>query len=72
GIEQIITAAEQRFLGTYTKKFLIIDREYEPNNFALARAHGITVVELPSAQSGELSREDTEKLIQTVKKELGG
>ncbi len=72
GIEQIITAAEQRFLGTYTKKFLILDREYEPNNLKLAKAHGITVIELSSAQNGELSKEDTEKLIQTVKTELGG
>lgn len=72
GIEQIIIAAEPRFLGTYTEKFLILDREYEPNNRKLAEAHRITVIELPSAQNGELSKEDTEKLIQTVKKELGG
>ncbi|MGQ9496789.1 MAG: DUF1887 domain-containing protein [Desulfotomaculales bacterium] len=72
GIEQIITAAEQRFLGTYTKKFLILDREYESNNRKLAEAHRITVIELPSAQNGKLSEEDTKKLIQTVKKELGG
>lgn len=52
GIEQIITAAEQRFLGTYTKKFLILDQEYEVNNRKLAMAHGITVIELPSAQKG--------------------
>jgi len=72
GIGQIITAAEQRFLGTYTKKFLILDRDYESNNRKLAEAHGITVIELPSAQNGELSKEDTEKLIQRVKTELGG
>lgn len=57
---------------TYTEKFLILDREYEPNNRQLANAHRITVIELLSAQNGELSKEDTEKLVQTVKKELGG
>jgi len=57
---------------TYTEKFLILDQEYEFNNMELARAHGITVIELLSAQNGELSKEDTEKLVQTVKKELGG
>lgn len=72
GIEQIITAAEQRFMGTYTKKFLILDRDYEFNNRKLAVAHGITVIELPSAQNGGLSKEDTEKLLQIVKTELGG
>lgn len=72
GIDQLNTAAEPRFLGTYTKKFLILDREYGSNNLELARAHGITVIELPSAQKGELSQEDTEKLVQTVKTELGG
>ncbi len=72
GVEQIIAAAEQRFLGTYTEKFLILDREYEPNNLQLANAHRIRVIELPSAQSGKLSEEDRRKLVDTVKKALGG
>lgn len=72
GIEQIITAAEQRFLGTYTKKFLVLDREYGSNNLRLAKAHGIIVIELLSAQTGKLSLEDRNKLIQAVKAELGG
>ncbi|MDI6631878.1 MAG: DUF1887 domain-containing protein, partial [Thermoanaerobacteraceae bacterium] len=72
GIDRLNAAADPRFLGTYIKKFLILDREYEPNNLELARAYGITVIELSSAQNGELSREDTEKLIQTAKTELGG
>lgn len=72
GIEQIIAAAEQRFLGTYTEKFLILDREYEQNNRQLADAHRITVIELPSAQDGELSEGDRRKLVDKVKKALGG
>lgn len=72
GIDQLNTAAEQRFLGTYTERFLILDREYETNNRQLADAHRITVIELPSAQTGGLSPEDREKLIQIVKTKLGG
>jgi len=72
GIEQIIAAAEQRFLGTYTEKFLILDREYEPNNRQLADAHRITVIELPSGQNEKLSEEDRRKLVDEVKKILGG
>ncbi|TEB09032.1 Card1-like endonuclease domain-containing protein [Pelotomaculum propionicicum] len=72
-IEQLITAAEQRFLGTYIEKFIILDCEYEEkNNRQLADAHRITVIELPSAQNGELSEEDRRKLVDEVKKALGG
>jgi hypothetical protein len=65
-------------LGTYTKKFLILDREYGSNNRELAMAHGITIIELPSASTqngellGELSKKDREKLIETVKVKIGG
>lgn len=74
GVEQIIAAAENRFLGTYTRKFLILDRKYESNNKRLAEAHGITVIELLSAQKqkGELSEEDKKKLVGEVKGALGG
>lgn len=72
GIEQIVAAAEQRFLGTYIEKFLILDREYEQNNRQLADAHRIKVIELPSAQGGELTKEDRRKLVDEVKKALGG
>jgi hypothetical protein len=36
----------REYLGTYTNKFLIIDREYPPNNKELARAWNINVIEL--------------------------
>ncbi|MEW6276206.1 MAG: DUF1887 family CARF protein [Bacillota bacterium] len=73
GVEQIIAAAEQRFLGTYTEKFLVLDREYESNNLRLAQAHGIKVIELPSfGTKGTLSEEDKHKLLAEITIGLGG
>jgi hypothetical protein len=72
GIEQLMIASEPRFLGTYTAKFLILDREYETNNRQLAEAHRIEVIELPSARRGKLSDEDRRKLCDKVKERLGG
>ncbi|WP_424611079.1 DUF1887 domain-containing protein [Caldanaerobacter sp.] len=70
-LEQLITAGEARFLGTFTSKFLIIDREYGENNRLLAEAHRVKVIELPSVQEGALSPEDRKKLTEVVKEELG-
>lgn len=72
GIDQLTTAAEQRFLGTYTRRFLVIDREMGSNNRELAAAHRIAVVELPSLQGDALSEEDEHKLTTTVLSALGG
>lgn len=72
-IEQLVNATEQRLLGTYTKRFIIVDREYPENNRELAKAHKIKVIELCSAASeGCLADEDKRKLIEAVTKELGG
>ena len=71
GVEQIIAAGEQRFLGVYTKKILVLDREYGSDNLKLAQAHGITVIELPSAQTGALSPEDEQLLLASMRKQLG-
>jgi len=76
GIDQLNTAAEQRFLGTYTAKILIVDREFpKKNNSTLAKAHRIHIMELPSfSDSGgnDLSESDKEKLVSEVIKILGG
>jgi hypothetical protein len=72
GIDQLNTAAEQRYLGTYTRKFLIVDRLLGSNNRALAEGHRIMVIELCSAATGSLSDEDRGRLITTIRKELGG
>lgn len=71
GIDQLNTAGEQRYLGTYTHKFLIVDRELGSQNRALAEAHRINVIELCSGESGDLSPEDKEMLIRTVCRDLG-
>ncbi len=71
GIDQLNTAGEQRYLGTYTRKFLIVDREIGSQNRALAEAHRINVIELCSGENGELSSEDKEKLVRTIRKDLG-
>jgi len=47
-ISQLLnTAAEQRFLGTYTTKILIVDRKFPENSSTLAKAHRIHIMELP-------------------------
>ncbi|QZA33211.1 DUF1887 family CARF protein [Hydrogenibacillus sp. N12] len=69
-LEQLITAGENRFLGTFTNKFLILDREYEENNRKLAQAFKVEVVELPSAQEGPLSDADRQKLIEAIRRKL--
>lgn len=71
GIDQLTTAAEQRYLGTYTRKYLILDRKLGPNNRDLAEAHRIAVVELPSLQKGDLSKQDSATLLNTVLPSLG-
>ena len=55
GIKQLAVAGGQRFFGTYTKRFLVIDQVWSTrsNNRALADAIGIVLVELPGfAKSG--------------------
>ncbi len=71
GIDQLNTAGEQRYLGTYTRKFLIVDREMGSNNLELAKAHRIRVIALCSAENGRLSDEDRKKLVQTIRRDLG-
>jgi Holliday junction resolvase-like predicted endonuclease len=71
GIDQLTTAAEQRYLGTYIQKFLIIDRELGTNNRALAAEHHIHVIELPSLSEGTLRDQDWERLVSEVRTALG-
>ena len=71
GIDQLNTASEQRYLGTYTRRFLIVDREIGSENRALAEAHRIRVIELCSADTGVLSPEDSDELRRAIRKDLG-
>ncbi len=70
-LEQIITSTEAIFLGTYTKRFLVIDDKYPYDNLKLAEFHNITVIETPSAKEGKFSDEDELKLRTEIKKHLG-
>ncbi len=71
GIDQLNSASEQRNLGTYASKFLISAAPVDQNNKDLANAYRITVIELPSAATGAISPDDTDRLVQTVTKVLG-
>jgi hypothetical protein len=73
GIDQINAVAEQRYLGTYVRKFLVSGRPVDRNNRNLAKAYNIEVIELPSySKAGALSPEDRQKLIQGILARLGG
>lgn len=72
-LEQVNAACGREFLGIYTKKFLIVDREIGSNLHELARAWNVKVVELPSfGHQRSLSPRDEEKLKQEVRQHLGG
>lgn len=72
GINQLNTASEQRFLGTFISKFLILDRVLDSNNQALAEAHRVEVIVLRSRAGGnDLSKEVQTFLIETIRQKLG-
>lgn len=73
-IDQLNTAAEQRYLGTYTQKFLISNQDWSQFSDLrkLAKAHRIIVIELPEyAQTGALNDAEKEKLQTAILKGLG-
>jgi hypothetical protein len=75
GIDQLNTAGGQRYLGTYTRKMLVIDQRWDKsrsNLRELAEARRIAVIELPSfCTSGQLSPEDVKLLRCTACNQLG-
>jgi len=76
GIDQLNTAGSREFLGTYTKKILVIDRVWDQtrsNLRHLAEAHGIFLIELPSySKTGQIDVLEKQTAIQTIRKVLGG
>jgi hypothetical protein len=73
-IDQLNTAVEQRYLGTYTQKFLVSNQDWAQFSdlSELAKAHRIVVIELPGyAQTGALNEAEKEKLQTAVLKGLG-
>jgi len=72
GIDHLNAACAREYLGTYTNKFLIIDREYGPNNKELAQAWNIDIVELTeSIGQDKVVDVDKKKLVQAVTGVLG-
>ncbi len=75
GIDQLNTAGGQRYLGTYTQKMLVSDQVWDDsrsNLRELAQARRIEVIELSSfGDQGQLSAEDSEKLVSEVCRCLG-
>jgi hypothetical protein len=73
GIDQLNAVAEQRYLGTYLRKFLVSGKPVDRNNKNLAQAYRIEVIELLSyGESGMLNANDRQKLAETVRRRLGG
>lgn len=76
GIYQLNTAARREFLGTFTKKLLILGTAWErtPHNVQeLAQVSDIKVIEFPRyAETGELSDIDRARLVREVRATLGG
>lgn len=70
-IDQLNTASQREFLGIYTKRFLILDRELGTNNSELAKAHNIQTIELLDEwKNGKLSDSNKKQLIDVVSKTL--
>jgi hypothetical protein len=73
-IDQLTTAGEQRYLGTYTQKFLVSDLDWSEVSSlkALARAHKITLIELPGyGRDRILPADEAELLRSAILKGLG-
>ena len=76
GLDQLNAACNQRYLGTYTKKMLVINEVWDDtrsNLRELAEAWRTTVIELPSftEESPHLSDEDKQCLQIKVMEALG-
>lgn len=75
GIGQLNLAGSKQYLGTYTKKLLILDNQWPQNEHnwkEFAKDSDIKVIELPSyGESGSLSKEDEQRLIRDVQETLG-
>ncbi len=73
GIKQLAVAGGQRFFGTYTQRFLVIDQELgeRTNVRSLAAALGIHVVQLPSFQDETIAPEEQQMLVDRLVEKLG-
>lgn len=76
GIKQLLVGGDQRFFGTYAKRFLVINRKWgknEKNKFEFCQETNITVVELPSfvSETSRISAGDRQHFIQAVEGKIG-
>ncbi|HSK70437.1 MAG TPA: DUF1887 family CARF protein [Pyrinomonadaceae bacterium] len=71
-IDQLNSPTHREFLGTYTKKFLILHNELGSGNKKLTEAYRISVIELKdSLIDGNLSQGDFDLLKERITKVLG-
>ena len=71
-IDQLNGVAQQRYLGTYVRKFLISAHAVDDNNKVLAEAYRTQVVELLSyGRSGKIDAADAASLADTVLSTMG-
>jgi hypothetical protein len=75
-IDQLNTAGGREYLGTYTRKFWVRARSAGSTARTLdelATARSIIVIELPSyLETGQISPEDSQKLVTKIRKGLTG
>lgn len=71
GIDQLSTASQREYLGTYTNRFLIVDRQLPSNNADLAQAHRIRVITIQDDWKSGISEHDKQQLVKAVTKDLG-
>jgi hypothetical protein len=74
GMDQLVIASEEKYLGTYTARLLVTDRAVSANLDALAQARQIHVLPLASAQRPGfqgLSPADERKLRAALREALG-
>lgn len=76
-IDQLVGATSREFLGTYTKRLLILDQNPARENAELAKAYGISTIVLEGYDAktkrwsnGEMPDSEKNKLIQAVKQIL--
>lgn len=71
-VDQLNGVAQQRYLGTYVRKFLISGHEMDSNNRQLAEAYRTQLIEILSyGRTGTISSEDRQLLIQKIQESMG-
>ena len=74
GMDQLVIASEEKYLGTYTARFLFTDRPLSENHAQLARARNIVQLLLFSAARSRftaLSQGDKNEIHSVIRKTLG-